>query len=75
MPSINTDGIVFIGPGSEWFWTAFSGAVVAVTFLVIYRQLRLQASQSAIQVLESFESEWASERMLLLQIGGSRCLA
>jgi hypothetical protein len=29
---INTDGMSFIGPGSEWFWTALSGLVLAVTF-------------------------------------------
>jgi hypothetical protein len=32
---INTDGLTLIGPGSEWFWTALSGIVVAVTLLVI----------------------------------------
>jgi hypothetical protein len=61
---VNSDGLTFIGPGSEWFWTAFSGLVVAGTLIVIYRQLRLQASQNAVQFLEAFESEWASERML-----------
>ena len=33
MKLINTDGMAFIGPGSEWFWTAVSGIVLAVTFL------------------------------------------
>jgi hypothetical protein len=42
---INTEGSALIGPGSEWFWTAVSGAVLAVTFLAIYRQLRLQRLQ------------------------------
>jgi hypothetical protein len=32
---INTDGMAFIGPGSEWFWTALSGLVLAVTFIAI----------------------------------------
>ena len=36
----------FIGPGSEWFWTAVSGIVLAVTFLAIWRQLALQRSAS-----------------------------
>jgi hypothetical protein len=56
--------MALIGPGSEWLWTAVSGIVLAVTFLAIYRQLRLQSSQSAIGQLEAFEQEWASERVL-----------
>jgi hypothetical protein len=65
---INTEGMAFIGPGSEWFWTAVSGIVLAVTFIAIYRQLRLQSSQSAIEQLDTFESEWASERMVLYKL-------
>ena len=42
MKFINTDGMAFIGPGSEWFWTALSGLILAVTFIPIYRQLRTQ---------------------------------
>ena len=45
MKLINTDGMSFIGPGSEWFWTAVSGLVLAVTFIAIYRQLRTQHIQ------------------------------
>jgi hypothetical protein len=61
---INTDGMAFIGPGSEWFWTALSGIVLAVTFLAIYRQLRLQRSQGAIEQIDAFQREWESERVL-----------
>jgi hypothetical protein len=61
---INTDGMAFIGPGSEWFWTALSGIVLAVTFLAIYRQLRLQRSQAANEQIHSFVREWKSERLL-----------
>ena len=39
MKLINTDGLSLIGPGSEWFWTALSGVILAVTFIAIYRQL------------------------------------
>jgi len=42
---INTDGMSFIGPGSEWFWTAVSGIVLAGTGVAIYRQLRVQQRQ------------------------------
>ncbi len=64
MTFINTDGMAFIGPGSEWFWTALSGVVLAVTFIAIYRQLRLQRSQGAIEQIDAFLREWNSERLL-----------
>ena len=64
MKLINFDGMAFIGPGSEWFWTAVSGLVLAITFIAIYRQLRLQRSQGAIDQLDRFHREWTSERML-----------
>jgi len=60
---INTDGLALIGPGSEWFWTAISGIVLAVTFLAIYRQLRLQSNAAAIDQVERISREWSSERM------------
>jgi len=60
---INTDGLVFIGTGSEWFWTALSGIILVVTFIAIYRQLRMQAHASAIEQLDSFEREASSEQM------------
>ena len=68
MKLINTDGMSFIGPGSEWFWTAVSGIVLAVTFLAIYRQLRLQASQAAVEQLDAVTREFFSERMMRHQI-------
>ena len=60
---INLDHLVLIGPGSEWFWTAASGVVLAVTFLAIYRQLRLQRDALATQQLNDLIAEWSSERM------------
>jgi hypothetical protein len=42
---INTDGLSFIGPGSEWFWTALQFTALAITFFAIYRQLRAQQVQ------------------------------
>lgn len=52
MKLINTDGMAFIRPGSEWFWTALSGIVLAVTFPATYRQLRLQRRQEHCDALE-----------------------
>ena len=45
MKLINTDGMAFIGPGSEWFWTALSGIALLITFIAVYRQLRTQHVQ------------------------------
>jgi hypothetical protein len=61
---INTDGMSFIGPGSEWFWTALSGIILAVTFLAIYRQLSLARSANAFAQLSALEEEWQGERLL-----------
>jgi hypothetical protein len=60
---INTDGMAFIGPGSEWFWTALSGLVLAVTFLGIYRQLRIARSASAFEQMNRIGNDWDSERL------------
>jgi hypothetical protein len=54
---------VLIGPGSEWFWTAVSGLVLAVTFFAIYRQLSLQRDSAAIEQVYEFERIWTAERM------------
>jgi len=60
---INTEGLSFIGPGSEWFWTAISAIVVAVTLLAIFRQVQLQRSAAAIDQLNDIIHEWSSERL------------
>ena len=64
MKLINTDGMALIGPGSEWFWTALTGVVLAITFLGIYRQLSMARSAGAREQVTSFEREWGSERMI-----------
>ncbi len=68
MKFINTDGMAFIGPGSEWFWTALSGLVLAVTFLAIYRQLRIARDASVFEHLEATQREWTSERNARYQL-------
>jgi hypothetical protein len=68
MKFINTDGMAFIGPGSEWFWTAVSGLILVVTFLAIYRQLRLARSAGAYEQLAAFERELDSERMVRVEL-------
>jgi hypothetical protein len=43
--SIETDGVAFIGPGSEWFWIALQFVALAITFYAIYRQMQTQQAQ------------------------------
>jgi hypothetical protein len=61
MKMINTDGMSFIGPGSEWFWSMLQFVIVAVTLVAIYRQVRLQASAAAIDQMAALERDWNSE--------------
>lgn len=64
MAFLSSEPIVFIGPGSEWFWTAVSGLVLAVTFLAIWRQLRVQASANTFTQLQAFVNDLKSERLV-----------
>jgi hypothetical protein len=61
---INTDGMSFIGPGSEWFWTALSGIVLAVTFLAIWRQLSMARSARFREDQISLTLDFDSERQM-----------
>lgn len=63
MTLINTEGMSFIGPGSEWFWTSLGVIIAAVTLLGIYRQLRLQLGAGAIEQMETINKEFQSEQM------------
>jgi hypothetical protein len=65
---INTDGMALIGPGSEWFWTALSGIVLAVTFIAIWRQLSMARGASVREQLASLDREWLSERLMRHQL-------
>jgi hypothetical protein len=66
---INTEGMSFIGPGSEWFWTALSGVVLAVTFFAIYRQLAVARGANAFTQLGPLVEEWEGERLVRKRVG------
>jgi hypothetical protein len=68
MTLVNTNGMAFIGPGSEWFWTAVSGLILVVTFLAIYRQLRIARSANSYEQLVAFQNEVWSERMVRVEL-------
>lgn len=48
MTFINTKGMAFIGPASEWFWAALQFTALAITFIAIYRQLQTARSVRAV---------------------------
>ena len=49
MTLINTKGMAFFGPGSEWFWAALQFTALLITFVAIYRQLRITRSARAVE--------------------------
>jgi hypothetical protein len=61
---INTNGLAFIGPGSEWFWSMLQFVVVAVTLAGIYYQLRSSQSANAFTQLGALVDEWNGERLV-----------
>jgi hypothetical protein len=65
---VKLDDLTFIGTGSEWFWTMVSGLVVAVTFIIIYRQLKAQAAANAFQRIETVHRRWASSELVLARL-------
>lgn len=75
MTFINTRGMAIIGPGSEWLWTAVSGLVLAVTFIAIYRQLRMQRDADSIEQIKALDREWlGSERMARMRVAALTAL-
>lgn len=74
MTLINTDGLTFIGPGSEWFWGMLQLVVVATSLFGLYRQLRLQSSASAFEQLRAIVQDWGSERLLRCRVELLRAL-
>jgi hypothetical protein len=58
---VNWSGTL-IGPDSEWLWAMLQFVVVAGTLIGLYRQLRLQSSQQAIEQLGAFDREWREEQ-------------
>lgn len=60
MQLVNWQGAT-IGAGSEWFWSMAQFVIVAVTFLAIYYQLRLQRHTAAIDQGREIAREWTHE--------------
>jgi hypothetical protein len=61
---VNTNGMAFFGPGSEWFWAALQFTALAITFIAIYRQLRLARSARAVELVADIARQFDDERMM-----------
>jgi hypothetical protein len=60
---INTDGLVLIGPGSEWFWIMAQFVALAVTGFAIIRQLRAQRSAAVFDQMWAWDHEFDEPSM------------
>lgn len=60
---MSSEPIVFIGPGSEWFWSMAHLVVVAVTLIGIYYQFRLQRAAATFEQLNRLQKEWGAEHL------------
>ena len=69
MGLVNTNGLVLIGPGSEWFWSMLQFVIVAVTLVGIYYQLRISRSANAFAQLGALVDEWQGEWLVRKRIG------
>jgi hypothetical protein len=50
MGLIHTDGLVLLGPGSEWLWIALQFIALSITGLAIFRQVRAQAWSNSLSM-------------------------
>ena len=68
---INLDGLTIVGPGSEWFWSMAQLMLLAVTFVVIYRQLRAQGATNVVQRMDSLAHRWKTGEMTHASVAGT----
>lgn len=74
MSILSSEPIVFIGPGSEWFWSMAQLVVVAVTLVGIYHQLRLQRAANAFEQLKRLDADYDSETLVRAKLRIGRAL-
>ena len=63
MTIVNTKGMAFFGPGSEWFWAALQFTALVITFVAIYHQLRIARSARAVEQVQGFSRRFGGERL------------
>jgi hypothetical protein len=65
---VDIAGLTLAGPGSEWFWTAVSGLILGVTFIAIWRQLRLQRAAMGYSQVTEISRDDVGESMLRMKL-------
>lgn len=68
MTFVNTKGMAFFGPGSEWFWAALQFTALTITFIAIYRQLQSARSSRAVEQVEGYRRQLDGEQMARYQL-------
>jgi hypothetical protein len=51
-------GWVLVGPGSEWFWSIVGNAVLVVTLVGLYLQLRAERASRVFEQVNTLEAQW-----------------
>lgn len=65
---ISVGGIVLAGPGSEWFWAMLQFLALAITLVVVFRQLRAARSSNEFAQVREVETEFYSARMTRVRL-------
>jgi hypothetical protein len=68
MQIVSSEPLVLIGPGSEWFWTAISAVVVAITFVAIFRQLRAQRAAGVLEQVNTLQAQWEAREFTYVRL-------
>jgi hypothetical protein len=69
MTIINTDGLSFFGPWSEWFWSMLQFGIDTASLIGQYRQLRIQSRAAASDQAAALARDWNSESLHRSRLG------
>jgi hypothetical protein len=71
---VSSEPIVFVGPGSEWFWVMTQFVVVAITLIGIYYQFKLQRAATTFEQLNRLQAEWYGEQQTRAKVQAARAI-
>ena len=71
---VSSGPIVFIGPGSEWFWSMAQFVLVGITLVGIYLQLRLQRAANIFDHLARLSDEFQAEMPNRAKVSAAQAL-
>ena len=57
----DAQGLVFFGPGSEWFWSIVSNAILVVTLAGLYLQVRAQRASAILEQFTTLTAQWEAK--------------